>query len=146
MGTLAALLLVFLSTVIGWPLGSLINRLRKRTSTAPPASRRARWVAGIVSLLNLIFIVVIVISVGPQFVFGVPTIVVGALAIPILTGSLTLVMQAMTALAWKDGYWSTQGRIHYSLIALAALIFIWWTNYLNLSGWRFSKTANNRFR
>lgn len=87
MGTLAALLLVFLSTVIGWPLGSLINRLRKRTSTAPPASRRARWVAGIVSLLNLIFIVVIVISVGPQFVFGVPTIVVGALAIPILTGS-----------------------------------------------------------
>ena len=29
------------------------------------------------------------------------------------------------------------GKVHYSLITLAALVFIWWANYWNLLGWRF---------
>jgi hypothetical protein len=44
LGTLGSLLLLFASAVVVWPLGALIDRLRKRTRAPDPARRRALWV------------------------------------------------------------------------------------------------------
>jgi hypothetical protein len=38
--------------------------------------------------------------------------------------------------AGREGFWSTFGRVHYTLITLAALTFTWFVNYWNLLGWR----------
>jgi uncharacterized membrane protein YuzA (DUF378 family) len=56
--------------------------------------------------------------------------------IPLLTAVLTIGLLVFTLLAWKEGYWSTMGRVHYTLITLAALAFTWFMNYWNLLGWR----------
>lgn len=50
-GALGSFLLIFLSPFVVWPLGPLIRRLRKQASTATTGSSRARWVAGIVTIL-----------------------------------------------------------------------------------------------
>ncbi len=36
----------------------------------------------------------------------------------------------------KTRYWNPGARVHYTLVTLAALAFIWFLNYWNLLGWR----------
>jgi hypothetical protein len=135
-GALGSFLLIFLSPAIVWPLGAVIRRIRKRESTSSAGSRRARWVAGIVSLLNFLFLLFLILAVG-DLSFGVPAIMQVALIIPIATALLTLLLLWMTFLAWKGSYWSVLGRIYYSFLTLTALLFVLWANYWNLIGWRF---------
>ena len=42
-----------------------------------------------------------------------------------------------TWLAWRERYWSLAGRLHYTLVTLGALGFVWWLSYWNLLGFRF---------
>jgi hypothetical protein len=37
---------------------------------------------------------------------------------------LILGMVVLAALAWKDRYWSVASRVHYTLVALAGVLFI----------------------
>lgn len=135
-GSLAMFLLIFLSPVIVWPLGALIRRIRKETSTATTASKRARWVAGLMSALNFIFLMILLLSMG-DLSLGVPLIIQIALIIPLVTALLTLIMVLMNIPVWKDSYWSFFGRIYYSLLTLTAMLFLVWANYWNLIGWQF---------
>jgi hypothetical protein len=129
-------LLIFLSPFIVWPLGALIRRIRKQTSTATTGSKRARWVAGLMSALNFIFMIILLLGMG-DLSLGVPLIIQIALVIPLVTALLTLLLLWMTILAWKDSYWSFWGRIYYSLLTLTAMLFLVWANYWNLLGWQF---------
>jgi hypothetical protein len=136
-GALGSFLLVFLSPIVVWPVGALIRRIRKQKSTATSGAKRAKWVGGIVSLLNFILLMTLILAIGGGLMFGVPIIVHVALVIPIVTMLLTLVMLWMTFLAWKDNYWSFVGRIYYSFMTLSAALFVLWANYWNLLGWHF---------
>jgi hypothetical protein len=40
-------------------------------------------------------------------------------------------------LAWKDGYWSRLGRMHYTLLTAVVLAFTWWLSYWNLLGFQY---------
>jgi CubicO group peptidase (beta-lactamase class C family) len=135
-GSLGLFLFIFFSPFVVWPLGALIRRIRKQASTATTGSSRARWVAGIVSVFNFIFLLILLFMVGDP-TFGVPPIIRIALIIPLVTLLLTLIMLPMTVYAWKDGYWSVLGRIYYSFLTLTAVLFLVWANYWNLIGWRF---------
>ena len=53
-----------------------------------------------------------------------------------IAGVLTVGAIAFTVLAWKDHYWSALRRVHYTVVSLAALAFLWFLNYWNLLGWR----------
>jgi hypothetical protein len=55
-----------------------------------------------------------------------------ALAFPVAAAVLTIGAAIFTGLAWRDRYWSVCGRIHYTLVTLAAVVFAWWLNYWNL--------------
>jgi CubicO group peptidase (beta-lactamase class C family) len=131
--------LMFLSVLV-WPVAALIRRLRKRPALFTRRERQARALAALVVVLNLIFLIGLVVRMG-QVLAGVfnetPAYFVALLAIPILTALLTVGLLVFTVRAWKEGYWSTFGRVHYSLITLAALAFIWFVNYWNLLGFRF---------
>ncbi len=74
-GALGSFLLIFLSPFVVWPLGALIRRLRKQASTATTGSSRARWVAGIVTILNFTFLMILILAIGEGLMFGVPPIV-----------------------------------------------------------------------
>jgi hypothetical protein len=68
--------------------------------------------------------------------YDVPAAVAAWLAIPLLTTVLAAASVACTALAWKDRYWNIAARVHYTLVTLAALAFVWWLSYWNLLGFR----------
>ena len=137
MGTMGSLLLLFVSAVLLWPLGALINRLRKRHQEPNPDRRRALWVGWIVSALNLVFLLVILLSFGEGLVYGVPLSIRVILVIPILTSILSLAFLALAVIAWVRGYWSFVGRLYYSLIALTTVLFVLFAGYWNMLGWRF---------
>jgi hypothetical protein len=40
----------------------------------------------------------------------------------------------LDVLAWKDRYWGVAGRVHYSLVALAAVLFVSFLSHWNLIG------------
>jgi hypothetical protein len=99
-------------------------------------SRRARWLALIVSGLNLVFSMILLFGIG-DLTLGVSPIIQFALIIPIVTALLTLLMLGSAIAAWIRGYWSIWGRTYYLVLTLAAVVFIFWANYWNLLGWRF---------
>ncbi|MFC1910977.1 hypothetical protein ACFLXC_06895 [Chloroflexota bacterium] len=137
LGGLLGLMIVFLLPLILWPIGNLVRRLRKQTASATLTSKRVRWLAIIVSGLNLVFFIGLFLTFGENLVFGMSPVVQVLLVIPIITSLLTLALLVMVALVWKNGYWSILGRVHYTLITLAAVGFVLWVNYWNLLGFRF---------
>ena len=137
MGTMGALLLLFLSAVVVWPLGAVVHRLRKRHLETKPAWRRSLWVGWVVSALNLVFLLVVLLTFGEEFVFGVPLSIRVILVIPIITSILAVVLLILTAIAWVRRYWSLLGRLTYSFIALASVLFVLFAGYWNMLGWRF---------
>ena len=130
--------LVLLSACIAWPIGYLF---RKQPSQSTRSSRLARLLAGLTSGLNLMFLIGLALALFLidqwEFTYGMPPVVIALLFIPLLTAILTVGLLVFAVLAWTDNYWSVLGRLHYSLVALAALVFIWFVNYWNLLGFRF---------
>jgi len=137
-GLIGFFMLAFL-LVLAWPMGYLIRRLRKRPAKPSRPALLARLLAGLVSALNLIFVVGFVVRLGQVFSgvsYETPAYFVALLVIPLLTAILTVGLVVFTVLAWRDDYWSVLGRLHYSLVTLAALVFTWFVNYWNLLGFR----------
>jgi CubicO group peptidase (beta-lactamase class C family) len=137
LGTMVSLLLLFASAVVLWPLGAVIRRLRQRNRELHPAWRRAVWVGWVVVALNLVFLLVVLLSFGEELVFGVPPLIRVILVIPIVTGILSVVTLVLAAIAWARGQGSFVGRLYYSLIALASVLFVLFAGYWNMLGWRF---------
>jgi hypothetical protein len=137
MGTMGSLLLLFVSAVVLRPLGAVIRRLRKQTRESKPAWRRALWVGWVVSALNLVFLLVVLLSFGEELVFGVPLLIRVILVVPIVTSILSVVTLALTLVAWVRGHGSLGGRLYYSLMALASVLFVLFAGYWNMLGWRF---------
>ena len=133
--------LLFLGALIVWPIGSI--RQRKHIPPAQPASltaRLARWTAALFGLLWL----VVLLGIASIFmdilpVFGAPRIIFESvpllnilLAISYVLAGLALVILVFAAVSWAKHYWSFGGRIFYSILAVMALLLIWWLAYWNL--------------
>ena len=52
--------------------------------------------------------------------------------IPILLVALTIGAVAFTVLAWQRRYWQVAGRVHYTLVTLAAVAQLWFLYNANL--------------
>jgi CubicO group peptidase (beta-lactamase class C family) len=135
------LMVVLLSGCIWWPVYWLVQRLRKKSSSASGALRWARWTAAILGVLNVFFIVEMLHLLNQMddwdFVYGVPVDFKALLWIPIVTTALAAVVVGFAVWVWWCRSWSLAGRIHYSVIAAAALVFVWFFAYWNLLGFRY---------
>ena len=128
-------LLIFLSTLLIWPLKSLRNLRRQKhtTNSAPLPSRIARWVAWGFSAMSLLFFVMLMIGMFSRTLVGEGRqSAAGMFLIPPLTVMMATGMIVFAGLAWKRNYWSFSGRAYYTLVTLAALVFLGWLNYFNL--------------
>jgi hypothetical protein len=130
--------LLFLSALVV-ALIRLVRRRRRGSDRASSArgARAAHWIVVGISLLNLLFVVGTMLWGNPLPVFGVSLIYRLVLALPVLSTALTVAALVYTVLAWKDRFWGLAGRVHYTLVTLAAVAFVWFLNYWNLLGWRF---------
>jgi hypothetical protein len=132
--------LFFLTAAIAGLIRPLVRVLRRKKITTPKLTW-VRTLAGLIGIFNLIFIIALPLYLWRwgawKLVYGVPPVAVGLLGLPVLTSVLSAILLVMILIVWVKNYWSWQGRSHYSLIALAAIMFIPLLAYWNLLGWQF---------
>jgi CubicO group peptidase (beta-lactamase class C family) len=133
------LLLAFLSVLV-WPAGSLIRSLRGQREHPGRVSTWSRVLAGLLGVLNLIFLFGLGMGIGYSMrtmAPEIPAYFAALLVIPLVTGALAVVVLALTVVAWRRHTWSFGGRLHYSLVTLSGWLFLWFASYWNLLGFRF---------
>lgn len=132
--------LLFLSACVAWPIGSIVSRVRRKPHAGTPGSGVPRLLAGSASAMNLAFLagfaLIMPNAMGALYI-GVPRGLFVLLCVPLLGTVLTAGSVACVIVIWKDEYWSVVGRLHYTLIALALVIFSLFLNHWNLLGFRF---------
>lgn len=143
LGLLAFMTLLFLSMLLVSVGSGLRQRWRQlRSPASVPAQARhmrlARALAGLVSLLNLIFLgglaATIIWAFSGNLLLDPPGSFIVLLVVPLLTAVLTIALLVFTVLAWRHRDWSLLGRLHYTGVALAALCFTWFAHNWNLLG------------
>jgi hypothetical protein len=131
-----ACMALFVSALIVYPVSFLVHRRRGTVGKPPRAARVARWLAGITSALNLIlptWFVLLLLEYAETYAW--PTAAVSTITrLWLLSVPLTLGVVVLAVLAWKDHYWGVAGRVHYSLVALAAVLFVLFLSSWNLIG------------
>ena len=138
MGLTLVSVLIFLSMIPGVLIHIIWNRRqRDDRKPAPGGARVAFWTILGLSLLNLLFVIGTILW-GEQNLaplFGISTIYKFILGLGVLSALLTVGTLVYTVLAWKNRYWGILGRLYYTLVAVAAVAFVWLLNYWNLLGW-----------
>jgi len=130
--------ILFLTAALGWPVGALGRVVCKRPRYGNPAPKAARWLAGGMSAFFLLFLVGLVVAASDleQFFYGVPSVFKISLGFSVAAAVLAVGVLVATLVAWKKKYWTGCARLHYTLILLAGLAFIWLLNFWNLLGWK----------
>jgi hypothetical protein len=121
-------------------LAAIFGRfMRKKTAKVkqdPKPARFAHLIGNLASLIHPLFIIgflaiqMKVVSGNLDFLFYT------VLTLPIILGLLALIISIFAVLAWKNRYWSLGGRIHYTLLAAAAMANSWFLYYWNLIGYK----------
>ena len=123
--------LLFLSVIIWAPIGFWITRHFREQR--PYLVRLASLCSGALSALGLAFLIgFIVLVTNPETFLGLPSWAQYLFLLPWIIAVLAIGMVFFTILIWMRRYLSIPGRIHYTLVMLAALAFIWWLAYWNL--------------
>jgi CubicO group peptidase (beta-lactamase class C family) len=141
MALLLGCVLIFLSVIPAAVIRWILNR--RRSSALQPASNRertAQWIILWVSVLNVLFLVGTVWGMkwGRANELLDPSLFLKiALGLGVLAAVLTVPALAYAVLAWRDRYWAIASRIFYTLVTVAAVAFVWFSNYWNMLGWRF---------
>jgi len=130
--------LFFFVAAIGWPVAMLARKICRRKIEGKPAPKAARWLAGMMSGCFLVFLVLLASSFSntDEVMFGVPLLFKVALAFPLIGALFGIGVLGFTVLAWAKKYWYGCRRLTYTLILLAAVIFLWVLYFYNLLGWR----------
>lgn len=143
----AASLLLTVATLFGWLFASLWRllkrnrhrrRLRSRFSPAAKVARLAAVVFSLVTLGFLLGMLAIFSDIDPAY--GVPNIIFGVIPpglhivflFPWILVPLSGGMVLFTVLAWKNGYWTFGGRLHYSLFTASSCALVWVLASLNM--------------
>jgi len=136
---LALCVLLFLTAALGWPIAALSRILCRRKCEGVKAPKAARWLAGLMSGLFVLTILGVLASVSnvKELMAGVPPILKISLVLPLLAAVLGIGVLIFTAMAWAKRYWTRCHRLHYTLVLLAGLAFLWFLNFWNLLGWHF---------
>jgi hypothetical protein len=128
-------LLFFLGTIFAW-LISYLSGLRRRNpgDVVFNLPRLARWLAGGFGALSLFFVAAFFgMMMDPEIIYGAPPALKPLLIIPIALVVLSVCMVGFTGLVWSRRYWTVAGRVHYTLLTLTSLAFLWWLQYWNLT-------------
>ena len=138
LGLLGFAALFFLSAILAGPARYIIRRIKHKPSPqVERPARLARWLAVLVSGLYPIFLVAQALVMVWATGGASPMLHTLFLLLTILAVVLTIGLVVFTVLAWKDRYWGILGRLHYTLVTLAAVVFIPFLHYWNLLGFHF---------
>lgn len=144
---LAVCAIFLLSGAIIWPL-LFVNRklLRRKSVTADKsmgiyrASSWIKWITGVGGLICSVFIYVGLTIPDPAFEWVVsvgmpPNLKVYEkifFEIPKLAVLLSIVLLVLTFKVWRRKYWTFLGRLYFTMVTLASLVFVILAYHLNL--------------
>ncbi|MEP0548905.1 MAG: serine hydrolase domain-containing protein [Rhodothermales bacterium] len=127
-------LALFASAVMAWGAG----RFRTRGRRGPLALRRARGLVALAGALHLAFVAILagsLVALGPQGIFyPFPLALKAAFALPTVAAVLGLAAVPAAVILWRRGLGSVAGRLHYSAVAVAAVVVVPLLAYWNLLG------------
>jgi CubicO group peptidase (beta-lactamase class C family) len=125
---------LFLLTPIAWTLSAL-----RRPAAAARIAGLARWTAGAMCLVNLLFLagMLMVIARGRELLFGITPFARAVLVLPVVSAMLTIPTLVLALIVLRQRYWGLASRLHYLLVAVAGLAFLGSVHYWNLLGLRF---------
>lgn len=132
----AASMLLLIFTMVGWVGAGFYRYLEDR----PPMERRprvARVLVGVSGLLLLAAPTGLIFAVGltpDAIVYGLPGWTTVTFAAPLVGTIGSLAAVGATVLAWREQFWGLLGRIHYTVVTAALLVFAWLLAYWNLMG------------
>jgi CubicO group peptidase (beta-lactamase class C family) len=131
-----AVIAIFMSILLAAIFGRFMRKKTAKVKQDPKPARFARLTGNLASLIHPLFVIgflaiqMKVVSGNLDFLFYT------VLTLPIILGFLALTITIFAVLAWKNLYWGLGGRIHYTLLAAAALANSWFLYYWNLIGYR----------
>jgi len=128
---------VFASAVIGWPLAAFIARgSYGAVGRHAPGSRAASWLGWVTSLfiLAIVGLALIPFSDSQEIAYGVPPLLNALVWSTPLVVALVVGVALCAVLSWKDHYWTISGRVHYLLVFVAGVAFLWFLYHWNLLG------------
>lgn len=123
--------LLNLSVLAAVPIGVLFRwqsrHLGAKFQPPQPLSRLARWTAVLYAVLFIVFLsgYFLLISDITNIAFGIPLWAELISQLPIVILLLAAAMVIFAFIAWLNGWWTKTSRLHYTLITVFALIFIW---------------------
>jgi len=138
LGMLAFAFLLFLSVP-----AAMAGRyqLQRRFATIRPLRGPERWLRWLglgYVLLAFMFIILLASVIGDMesFMAGEGASAIRAvLTVPLIMAIWAVVLVAAAIMAFRQGWWSRRSRIHFSLLAIAAVVFVIQLDYWNLIGW-----------
>ncbi|WP_341347062.1 serine hydrolase [Paenibacillus sp. FSL H3-0469] len=119
--------------------GPVFFRRRFKAMTLPE-KRAIRLSAGTAGwgMLSFITLFMVIMSMDiMQKLSGISPLLSVLLIMPIIMTGLTLALLVSAILVWKNKYWTAIKRVHYTLVALAAVVLTIFFYYWNLLGWQF---------
>jgi hypothetical protein len=126
---IGSFLVAFPSAVLVWPIAYTVRRIRKKRSETFP--QRARLFGGILSGINLLILVGWVFLLGRHLSLLVRYQFVGPgflrfllVGLGVLSAGLTVKVVLSAVQSWRRDGQKLSARIHYSLVALAAILFL----------------------
>jgi CubicO group peptidase (beta-lactamase class C family) len=130
--------LIFLSMILVASIRAIRNRrLSADRESAPRGARVAYRIILGIGVLNLLFVVGTMLWGNPVPLFGVSMVYKVVLGLGVVAAVLTIGALVYMVVAWKNSYWGIAARVHYTLVTVAAVAFVWFLNSWNLLGWRF---------
>ncbi len=128
---------IFISILIAALSGRFKRRKAENGGQDSGPARFARFTGNLACLVHPLFILGF-LAIQMKVVSGnFDLLFYAVLALPIILAVLAAIITIYTVFAWKKSYWGLGGRIHYTLLATAALANSWFLYYWNLIGYRF---------
>ena len=128
---------IFISILVAAIVGSFKRKTAKSIEQDPGPARFARFTGILVSLVHPLFLIGF-LAIQMKVISGnFDLLFYTVLTLPIILVALALTITIYAIIAWQKNYWGLGGRIHYTLLAAAALVNSWVLYYWNLIGYRF---------
>ena len=135
---LGVALLVFVVTVLSWSMAGLLRLVRRKPISRTPLERWGRYLAGGLILVNLVivgFIVSVLVGDDSAMLSGYPTGFTVAGILALVSGAGAVAILVCVVRAWRQRAWGTVGRLHYTLVTIAAMYFLWYLIEVNVFPW-----------
>ena len=132
----AAVISIFVSILIAALIGRFKRRKAEKVEQDSGPARTARLLGNLTCLVHPLFILGF-LAIQMQVVSGnFDLLFYTVLTLPVILTVLSLMITIYAAIAWRKSFWGLGGRIHYTLLAAAALANSWFLFYWNLVGYR----------